>query len=70
MGQYWDEKERKERGEIDWDDVGPELLAALEKARESLLGMQEMLHTCGAAYGLGLTWQMIDAAIAKAEGRP
>lgn len=47
--------------------AAPELLAALLKARESLLGMKELLNSHGSAYGLGLTWKMIDEAIAKAE---
>ncbi len=50
-------------------NFAPDLLAACKKARESLLGMKEFLNSMGAAYGLGATWEILEKAIAKAEGK-
>jgi hypothetical protein len=47
----------------------PLLLEALKKSRDSLLAMKEMLNSQGMAYGLGLTFKMIDEAINLAEGK-
>jgi hypothetical protein len=46
----------------------PDLLAALEKALESIEGQAELLRHCGAAYGIGATLAQARAAIAKATG--
>ena len=48
--------------------AAPELLAALEKALESIEGQAELLRHCGAAYGIGATLAQARAAIAKAKG--
>ena len=50
--------------------AAPELLAALEKALESIEGQAELLRHCGAAYGIGATLAQARAAIAKATGNP
>jgi hypothetical protein len=44
----------------------PDLLAALEKALESIEGQAELLRHCGASYGIGATLAQARAAIAKA----
>ncbi len=49
--------------------AAPELLAACKAARESLVECKKMLNSCGAALGMGLTFQRLETAIAKAEGR-
>ena len=48
--------------------AAPALLAALEKALESIEGQAELLRHCGAAYGIGATLAQARAAIAKATG--
>lgn len=48
--------------------AAPELLDAAKKAVESLVAMQEMLHSRGMAYGAGLTHKMLSEAIQKADG--
>ena len=49
--------------------AAPDLLAACKAARESLVEAKEMLNSCGVALGMGLTFQRLETAIAKAEGR-
>ena len=44
----------------------PDLLAALEKALETIEGQAELLRHCGAAYGIGATLVQVRAAIARA----
>jgi len=47
--------------------AAPELLAACKAARKSLEESKALLNSCGAALGMGLTFQQLETAIAKAE---
>jgi hypothetical protein len=47
--------------------AAPDLLAACKAARDSLVEAKEMLNSCGAVFGMGLTFQKLETAIAKAE---
>jgi hypothetical protein len=47
--------------------AAPDLLEACKAARESLADAKGMLNSCGVALGMGLTFQRLETAIAKAE---
>jgi len=57
-----------------WDELSgianahDDMVEALRKSHEAIMGMKEMLNAAGMAYGLGGTWAAIEAALAKAEG--